>query len=230
MERSIVGLTAAMVHYFRRPPHSISPRKEAGRGDIFSIQSAGDGPLRRNGRQWAASRKSRAERSSARIGDGGRPILPVNGKVAKASGTRRADIGPREQIWKSSERAKPGPRAGGLVHRDSPHRSSFSTRSTRACRARAYVRTGRTHGLAYLTRSTRTLRPRTRQASGLRDGACPALEEIRPGDVVWFGPRGETPARGLPGDRDDAHRDPGSSRDGKGRRLDGEGRRRQYRG
>src|SRR5271170_7191166 len=25
MERSIVGLTAAMVHYFRRPPHSISP-------------------------------------------------------------------------------------------------------------------------------------------------------------------------------------------------------------
>src|SRR5271170_4750277 len=32
MERSIVGLTAAMVHYFRRPPHSISPRKEAGKG------------------------------------------------------------------------------------------------------------------------------------------------------------------------------------------------------
>jgi hypothetical protein len=27
MERSIVGLTAAMVHYFRRPPHSISPRE-----------------------------------------------------------------------------------------------------------------------------------------------------------------------------------------------------------
>src|SRR5271156_51024 len=26
MERSIVGLTAAMVHYFRRPPHSISGR------------------------------------------------------------------------------------------------------------------------------------------------------------------------------------------------------------
>ena len=33
MERSIVGLTAAMVHYFRRPPHCISPREEAGRGD-----------------------------------------------------------------------------------------------------------------------------------------------------------------------------------------------------
>src|SRR5271156_3100077 len=32
MERSIVTVTAAMVHYFRRPPHSISPRKEAGRG------------------------------------------------------------------------------------------------------------------------------------------------------------------------------------------------------
>jgi hypothetical protein len=32
MERSIVGLTAAMVHYFRRPPHSISPREAAGRG------------------------------------------------------------------------------------------------------------------------------------------------------------------------------------------------------
>src|SRR5271163_4029350 len=31
MERSIVGLTAAMVHYFRRPPHSISPAK-SGRG------------------------------------------------------------------------------------------------------------------------------------------------------------------------------------------------------
>jgi hypothetical protein len=30
MERSIVGLTAAMVHYFRRPPHSISPREERG--------------------------------------------------------------------------------------------------------------------------------------------------------------------------------------------------------
>jgi hypothetical protein len=28
-----VGLTAAMMHYSRRPPHSISPRKEAGRGD-----------------------------------------------------------------------------------------------------------------------------------------------------------------------------------------------------
>jgi hypothetical protein len=32
MERSIVVVTAAMVHYFRRPPHSISPRKEAARG------------------------------------------------------------------------------------------------------------------------------------------------------------------------------------------------------
>src|SRR5277367_6564219 len=31
MERSIVGLTAAMVHYFRRPPHSISPAR-AGEG------------------------------------------------------------------------------------------------------------------------------------------------------------------------------------------------------
>src|SRR5277367_1915053 len=31
MERSIVGLTAAMVHYFRRPPHSISPAS-AGEG------------------------------------------------------------------------------------------------------------------------------------------------------------------------------------------------------
>src|SRR5271168_1734586 len=30
MERSIVGFTAAMVHYFRRPPHSISPA--SGRG------------------------------------------------------------------------------------------------------------------------------------------------------------------------------------------------------
>jgi hypothetical protein len=41
MERSIVGLTAAMVHYFRRPPHSISPRKEAGRGEypIFLIDA-----------------------------------------------------------------------------------------------------------------------------------------------------------------------------------------------
>src|SRR5277367_3905999 len=38
MERSIVGLTAAMVHYFRRPPHSISPRKEAGRGDLPNFQ------------------------------------------------------------------------------------------------------------------------------------------------------------------------------------------------
>jgi hypothetical protein len=34
MERSIVGLTAAMVHYFRRPPHSISPRPFAGRGEV----------------------------------------------------------------------------------------------------------------------------------------------------------------------------------------------------
>src|SRR5277367_335104 len=33
MERSIVGLTAAMVHYFRRPPHSISPA-HAGEGAI----------------------------------------------------------------------------------------------------------------------------------------------------------------------------------------------------
>src|SRR5271163_1263843 len=30
MERSIVGITTAMVHYSRRPPHSISPRKRGG--------------------------------------------------------------------------------------------------------------------------------------------------------------------------------------------------------
>ncbi|HZC95699.1 MAG TPA: hypothetical protein VE267_06155, partial [Bradyrhizobium sp.] len=27
-----MGVTAAMVHYFRRPPHSISPRKRRGEG------------------------------------------------------------------------------------------------------------------------------------------------------------------------------------------------------
>ena len=38
MERSIVGITTAMVHYSRRPPHSISPREERGeeRRAIFS--------------------------------------------------------------------------------------------------------------------------------------------------------------------------------------------------
>src|SRR5271170_2962165 len=42
MERSIVGVTAAMVHYFRRPPHSISPRKEARRAgtDLCAFAAA----------------------------------------------------------------------------------------------------------------------------------------------------------------------------------------------
>jgi hypothetical protein len=45
MERSIVVVTAAMVHYFRRPPHSISPRKEAARGEypIILIDSGEEG-------------------------------------------------------------------------------------------------------------------------------------------------------------------------------------------
>jgi hypothetical protein len=38
MERSIVGLTAAMMHYSRRPPHSISPREETGRGEGAHFQ------------------------------------------------------------------------------------------------------------------------------------------------------------------------------------------------
>jgi hypothetical protein len=37
MERSIVGLTAAMMHYSRRPPHSISPRKRRGEVKIPSF-------------------------------------------------------------------------------------------------------------------------------------------------------------------------------------------------
>src|ERR1700678_3772793 len=40
MERSIVGLTAAMVHYFRRPPHSISPTLKSHKtAEVFCVQA-----------------------------------------------------------------------------------------------------------------------------------------------------------------------------------------------
>src|SRR5271156_1463517 len=46
MERSIVGLTAAMVHYFRRPPHSISPaRAGEGRLPLVAGRTEVHGPL-----------------------------------------------------------------------------------------------------------------------------------------------------------------------------------------
>src|SRR5271156_5535038 len=87
MKRSIVGVTTAMVHYSRRPPHSISPA--SGRGGNFADAFGGqDGPP-------SISNRDDSDRFHPRLrcAPGRRPPQPARSRTTKfVAGTALSEI------------------------------------------------------------------------------------------------------------------------------------------
>ena len=120
-----------------------------------------------------------------------------------------------------AQRSQPSGRARRLVHR---HVRIDPLSSARPCGPRRrgrHLRAGRTHGLAHAS-----ARPDADRHRGLgwvqREGG--PIEEIRPGDVVWFEP-GEKHWHGATASTAMTHIAIPEALDGKAVDLDGEGHR-----
>src|SRR5271167_3209077 len=100
MERSIVGVTAAMVHYFRRPPHSISPRKNGERGRPLGFQIAlCTGVLAQHGRIPHAARMTYGIESLRAIGIPGRNARSSSNRKVKHNHIGQFDLQVAEKLW-----------------------------------------------------------------------------------------------------------------------------------
>ena len=113
--------------------------------------------------------------------------MPRSSTRGRSTGLhRRRSRGTRDYMEiKRAARSRPA-RDRRMVHRHGPHRSAVPGARSGACRRRQrHLRARRPHRLAHAS-----ARPDADRHRRLRPGAARGgpIEEIRPGDVVWFAP------------------------------------------